>query len=215
MQATFTGVFFLALLAQAFGLHFYMNENDDPQCFYIEVGKDAMIAEKHSAWEYEASTGKWVRDDSLAIEVTIDEVFDHNERVYSNKDTPFGQFHFTALEGGEHKICYRPLANGWFNKNRVKIEVDYEIGTSDLIDTKNDRAVGSITDRISQINRKLIAVRRDQMLMREREAAFRDQSEATNSQVSRLTIFQIIVLIGTCVWQVNHLRSFFTKQKLV
>lgn len=48
----------------------------------------------------------------------------------------------------------------------------------------------------------------------EREAEFRDQSESTNARVIRWMIIQLIVLGGTCAWQLSHLRSFFIKQKL-
>lgn len=48
----------------------------------------------------------------------------------------------------------------------------------------------------------------------EREAEFRDQSETTNSRVVRWMLIQVVVLGGTCAWQLSHLRSFFIKQKL-
>ena len=48
----------------------------------------------------------------------------------------------------------------------------------------------------------------------EREAEFRDQSEATNSRVVRWTLIQLAVLSAACAWQLSHLRSFFIKQKL-
>lgn len=48
----------------------------------------------------------------------------------------------------------------------------------------------------------------------EREAEFRDQSEATNSKIVRWTLIQLTVLGVTCAWQLSHLRAFFIKQKL-
>ena len=50
--------------------------------------------------------------------------------------------------------------------------------------------------------------------MKEREAEFRDQSEATNARVVRWTLVQLVVLGITCAWQLSHLRAFFIKQKL-
>jgi hypothetical protein len=50
---------------------------------------------------------------------------------------------------------------------------------------------------------------------KEREEEFRDQSESANARVVRWTILQLVVLGGTCAWQLNHLKSFFQKQKLV
>jgi hypothetical protein len=52
------------------------------------------------------------------------------------------------------------------------------------------------------------------LALQEREAEFRDQSEATNSRVVRWTLMQLAVLSIACAWQLSHLRSFFIKQKL-
>lgn len=52
------------------------------------------------------------------------------------------------------------------------------------------------------------------LFKQEREAEFRDQSEATNSRVVRWTLIQLAVLSVACAWQLSHLRSFFIKQKL-
>lgn len=51
-------------------------------------------------------------------------------------------------------------------------------------------------------------------IQQEREAEFRDQSEAVNARVVRWTLIQLAVLGVTCAWQLSHLRSFFIKQKL-
>ena len=52
------------------------------------------------------------------------------------------------------------------------------------------------------------------LILQEREAEFRDQSETTNARVVRWTLIQLVVLGITCAWQLSHLRSFFIKQKL-
>lgn len=53
---------------------------------------------------------------------------------------------------------------------------------------------------------KLEDIRREQQYQREREAAFRDLSEDTNSRAVWYTLAQMGVLIATCVWQLRHLR---------
>lgn len=50
--------------------------------------------------------------------------------------------------------------------------------------------------------------------LQEREAEFRDQSEATNARVIKWTLIQLVVLGVTCAWQLTNLRAFFIKQKL-
>lgn len=214
-------MYFAALLSlaaffmQASAMHFYIGGNEEPRCFYFDLGRDMMFAETHSAWELEKTTKNWVRDDSLAIEVTIDELFDNSHRVFHQKLGPFGNYQFVAQDGGEHRICYRALVDGWWAKENIKLEVDFVVGESDVIDTRNEAKLDHLAERVADLNRKLVYFRREQALMREREAAFRDQSESTNSRVAHMTILQLVILAATCAWQISHLRSFFTKQKLV
>ncbi|GMM49689.1 Erp6 protein [Starmerella bacillaris] len=207
---------FLAFIVHVEALHFIFHENSEPECFLFDLGKDALLSEKHSAWEYESSSGKWVRDDSLMIEVTIDELFDNNHRVYHHKMAPFSEFQFIAQEGGEHKICYRALSDGWWSKSAIKLELDHVLSVGETaVDMQGTRKLGYLADRVSEIARKFVHINREVRLTRERETAFRDTSEKANSRVAYTTLLQLLVLVATCAWQIYHLKSFFVKQKLV
>ena len=83
------------------------------------------------------------------------------------------------------------------------------------MDSKSETKINSLAERVRKLNAKMVLIRREQSLMREREASFRDQSESTNARVVRWTFIQLFVLGVTCAWQLNHLRGFFMKQKLV
>lgn len=204
------------LVSQASALHVFIGGNGDPACFQVDLGKDALLSEKHSAWELEEPTQKWVRDENLVIEITVDEHFDNNHRVFHQKALPFGDFGFIALDGGVHKICYRALTDGWWTKNKVKLDIDFLVGVGEaVVDTQSERKLGYFADRVSELIRKFVHINREQRLMREREASFRDVSERTNSRVAHMTVIQLIVLGATCAWQVSHLKNFFVKQKLV
>lgn len=206
----------LALCAQVQALHFIFRENSEPECFLFDLGKDSLLSEKHSAWEYESNTGKWVRDDSLMIEVTIDELFDNQHRVYHHKTKPFAEFQFIAQDGGEHRICYRALSDGWWSKNPIKLEIDHVLSVGEAaVDVVGTRKLGYMADRVSDLARKFAHIYREVRLFREREMAFRDISEKANSRVATATLLQITVLGLTCAWQIWHLKSFFVKQKLV
>jgi hypothetical protein len=126
-----------------------------------------------------------------------------------------GDFVFTAFDSGQHKICYRALSGGWFHSAVVKMDIDFVVGDSTAMDSKNEMKLNSLAERVKRINNRLGSIKREQLLMREREAKFRDQSESTNARVVRWTFIQLFVLGITCAWQLNHLRGFFMKQKLV
>lgn len=203
------------LLQSVAAIHVYLGGSDNQKCFYMDLPKGTVLAAKHSAWELEEATNNWIRPESLGIQITIEETFDSNHRVLFQKLNPKGDFIFTAADSGEHRVCYKALSGGWFHNARVKMEIDFAVGDSSAIDTKNENKIMDLAQRTRVLTHKLWQVRREQGLMREREAIFRDQSESTNARVVRWTFIQLFVLGVTCAWQLTHLRSFFMKQKLV
>ena len=85
----------------------------------------------------------------------------------------------------------------------------------DYIDSKSTKKVDSLTQRVHELNKKLEGIHLEQETLRIKEAEFRDSSELTNGRVVRWTIIQLLVLFGTCFYQLKHLKSFFVKQKIV
>lgn len=128
---------------------------------------------------------------------------------------------------------------GWFSSGQgvlggVRMYLDLAIGASSTIESDDKDKIESIVGKVKDLNARLQDIRREQVFQRvgsrvhntedktsanlmteqEREAEFRDQSEATNAKIVRWTLVQLGVLGLTCAWQLSHLRSFFIKQKL-
>lgn len=97
----------------------------------------------------------------------------------------------------------------------MRIFFDLAIAGSEIIDSKGQDELSLLNNRVSDLNKKLKEIVREQKLMREREALFRDQSEKTNSKVVRWSIIQLFVLGGTGFFQLRHLKQFFIKQKVL
>lgn len=212
----FSCVVICAIVAQYVrALSFYLGGDGNQKCFYQDLTAETVMAAQHSAWELEEKTNQWIRPEELAIQITIEETFDNNHRVLFQKLNAKGDFVFTAYDSGQHKICYRALSGGWFHNRAVKMDIDFAVGEGSAMDSKNEKKLNTLAERVAELNNKMLGVRREQQLMREREASFRDQSESTNARVVRWTFIQLFVLGLTCAWQLNHLRSFFVKQKLV
>lgn len=132
--------------------------------------------------------------------------------------------------------------SGWLSgaSGPVKLTLDMAIGESNHLESEDKSKLDDLVERVRNLNGRLQDIRREQVFQRvspyerdrsrksediltdmyllrcqqEREAQFRDQSEATNSRVVRWALIQTAVLGVTCVWQFSHLRSFFIKQKL-
>lgn len=68
---------------------------------------------------------------------------------------------------------------------------------------------------IGRSNELVADIEREQALHRDREADFRDRTEALHSTAIRWPVIQAFVLIVTAVWQMDHLKKFFRAKKLV
>ncbi|ROV89679.1 hypothetical protein VSDG_08101 [Cytospora chrysosperma] len=209
----------LAQVSQA--LYFYL-DGTTQKCFYEELPKDTLVVGHYTAEEYDDQRHAWWKHDDISILITVDELFDNNHRIVSQKGGSGGRFTFTAAEAGDHKICFTPSSNsgrtGWLSTSNpnggIKLTLDMTIGESSVIESSDKGKLQDIESRVKDLNSRLQDIRREQVFQREREAEFRDQSESTNSRVVRWMLIQLVVLGGTCAWQLSHLRSFFIKQKL-
>ncbi|KAK5987154.1 putative membrane protein C16E9.09c [Cladobotryum mycophilum] len=216
---TFLPLLSLASAAQA--LYFFMDAST-PKCFYEELPKDTLVVGHYAAEEWDDRAGAWQQHNGISIYISVDEVFDNDHRVVSQRGSSSGRFTFSAAEAGDHKICFVPSSSsgraGWLSTGSpnggIKLRLDLAIGETSQIESDDKDKIQDITGRIKDLSARLNDIRREQVFQREREAEFRDQSEATNGRVIRWILIQLVVLGVTCAWQLSHLRSFFIKQKL-
>ncbi|CAK7564966.1 MAG: emp24p/erv25p-related protein [Sporothrix epigloea] len=217
---------FLSLVGAASALHVYI-DGSKPRCFYEELPKDTLVVGRYNAEEWDDRVQAWQKHDGITIAISVDETFDNDHRVVSQRGSSSGKFTFTSAEAGEHKICFTPTSNsgrsGWQSavgheghKGRVgiKLNLDIAIGESSKLESTDKYKLEDLLSRLYDLNSRMSDIRREQVFQREREADFRDQSESTNARVVRWILIQLVVLGVTCAWQLSHLRTFFIKQKL-
>jgi len=212
----------LATLAvQSEALYFYL-EGTTPKCFFEQLPKDTLVVGHYKGEEFNPTTNHFEPNPQLGVLITVDEMFDQNHRVVSNKGPSSGRFTFTAADSGEHKLCFTATSSapnpGWLHSGHtlggVKLTLDMAIGETSEIESKDKGKIEDIVQRVKDLNGRLLDIKREQLLNREREAEFRDISESTNAKVVRWTLLQVAVLGVTCAWQLSYLRNFFIKQKL-
>lgn len=68
---------------------------------------------------------------------------------------------------------------------------------------------------VREVHDRVLDIRHEQAYQKQREAAFRDRSEATNERVVFFSLAQLAILISTGVYTIYHLRSFFRAKRLV
>lgn len=116
-----------------------------------------------------------------------------------------GKFTFTSHEAGDHSICLTPTSSSSSNTH-VKIYLDIVVGSTRANVDQDRSHVSTLASKIRDLNTKLEDIRREQQYQREREAGYRDLSEATNARAVWYSVLQIGALIVTCAWQLRHLR---------
>ncbi|KZL82838.1 emp24 gp25l p24 family gold, partial [Colletotrichum incanum] len=211
----------LSLSAVAQALYFYI-DGTSPKCFFEELPKDTLVVGHYTAEEYDDRINQWAKHDGLSIYISVDETFDNDHRVVSQRGQASGRFTFTAADAGDHMLCFTPSSTsgraGWLSLHShnggIRLTLDLAIGESSEIESSDKNKLEDIAARVKDLNARLQDIRREQVFQREREAEFRDQSESTNARVIRWMLIQLTVLAVTCTWQLSHLRSFFIKQKL-
>jgi hypothetical protein len=137
----------------------------------------------------------------------------HDLSLVNTRGPTTGRFTFTSHDSGDHTICLSPsfadLAR-FSSSSHIRMYLDIAIGKV-RADLNHDRShVSEVATKVRELNVKLEDIRREQQYQRERESDFRDLSETTNSRAVWYSVAQIVVLIGTCTWQLRHLKvSFF------
>lgn len=94
------------------------------------------------------------------------------------------------------------------------MHLDIAVGEAKVDEEGEREHVKDLAGKVKDLNTRLGDIRREQQFQREREAQFRDLSETTNSRAVWWSIVQLAVLLGTCAWQLRHLRMFFESKKL-
>lgn len=191
-------------------MHIYL-KSGEMKCFYenLAIG-NLLIGDLDTSVE---KNGIFEEDHKVQVTLTIDETFDNDQRVLNQRNPYTGDFTFTALETGEHRICVTPEYSDY--SARIRLFIDLEINHISVLDSKKKDDMDFLKNRVNQLIQRLGNVRTEQDVIREKEALFRNQSESANGKIVFWSILQIVFLAGACAFQLHYLKNFFVKQKVI
>ncbi|KAG6889958.1 hypothetical protein C0992_003438 [Termitomyces sp. T32_za158] len=199
------------VVASARALHFYLDANQK-RCFIEELPTDTVVEGTYRALEWSDGAQAYSTNPELGIIVEVVES-DKDDNLVRSIGPPEGKFTFTSHDAGDHSICLSTNYTSWFSHTHIRLYLDIVVGTTKP-DVEQDRThVSGLAAKVRDLNIKLEDIRREQQYQREREADYRDLSEATNARAVWYSIAQIIVLVATCAWQLRHLKRFFEDRK--
>ncbi|KAL1752773.1 emp24/gp25L/p24 family/GOLD-domain-containing protein [Schizophyllum commune] len=195
-------------------VHFYLDANEK-RCFIEELPSNTVVEGEYKATEWSDATQSYVVNPELGIQVDVEEM-ETAHKVVQSIGPPEGRFTFTSHESGDHLICLSTNATTsmFASGSHIRMHLDIVVGTTKA-DVEHDRThVSELASKVRDLNVKLEDIRREQQYQREREADYRNLSEATNSRAVWYSVAQLVVLLGTCAWQLRHLKRFFEDRKM-
>ncbi|KAG7443692.1 uncharacterized protein BT62DRAFT_902887 [Guyanagaster necrorhizus] len=209
----FLSLCFLSLsFVLANALHFYLDANEK-RCFIEELPTDTVVEGHYRALEWSEPQQTYISDDKLGIHVDVDEV-ESGESVVRTKGPSEGRFTFTSHDAGDHSICLSTNYTSWFSSTHIRLYLDIVVGNTKGNIEQDRSHVSELAAKVRDLNQKLEDIRREQQYQREREADYRNLSEATNARAVWYSVAQIMVLILTCAWQLRHLKHFFEDRQM-
>ncbi|KAL1746781.1 emp24/gp25L/p24 family/GOLD-domain-containing protein [Schizophyllum fasciatum] len=195
-------------------VHFYLDANEK-RCFIEELPSDTVVEGEYKATEWSDASQSYVINPELGIQVDVEEM-ETAHKVVQSLGPPEGRFTFTSHESGDHLICLSTNATTsmFASGSHIRMHLDIVVGSTKA-DVEHDRThVSELASKVRDLNVKLEDIRREQQYQREREADYRDLSESTNSRAVWYSVAQLVVLLGTCAWQLRHLKRFFEDRKM-
>ncbi|KAH7890760.1 emp24/gp25L/p24 family/GOLD-domain-containing protein [Phlebopus sp. FC_14] len=197
----------LLFIATVNALHFYLDANEK-RCFIEELPSDTVVEGHYKALEWTDKSQEYVLEPELGIIVEVEEM-ETGYSVVKTRGPPESRFTFTSHESGDHSICISTNYTSWWSSTHIKLYLDIIVGNTKP-DVEHDRShISELASKVRDLNQKLEDIRREQQYQREREADFRDLSEATNAKAVWYSVTQIAILVLTCTWQLRHLKRFF------
>ncbi|KAI9361729.1 supernatant protein factor C-terminal domain-containing protein [Pilaira anomala] len=115
----------------------------------------------------------------------------------------------TATQAGKYTYCFSnksssPIKSVHFNTN---------VNPKDAVDENNQ--ADPLKAEIEELAESIRAVKAEQEYIVAREKVHRNTAESTNSRVKWWSVFQLILLISVCLWQVHYLKHFFEVKRAV
>lgn len=177
-------------------LYIYTSLNKE-ECFFEELAIGSH-ASGHSKVEVEDYlTKQFIIHNKIETHISV-----FHEQKFINQNTKsHGEFSFTATHPGKHKICF--TISGPKEIGRIRLHFDFVLG--------KEHSQTKIQDLVE----RAVEIKNEQRYQRERESKFRDLSDIVNARILNWTIVQFLVMALCCFWQMNHLKKFFYKIKVV
>eukprot|EP01083_Nonionella_stella_P013106 36958_1 len=181
------------------------------KCFIEEIPAETLVVVTYKSLDHSQ-----LRSDQ-GLFALIRDPFDN---VVSEQALPEseGRIAFSSEHAGDHRVCFGINSRDGNRDNKdFKMEIHIDSGdhAHDYDKLARVEHLSTIEVELRRLNDKIRAIRNEQQYQKQREEEFRDTSENTNWKVVLWSIVQTVVLVLCGLFQIWHLKQFFTSKKLV
>lgn len=200
------------LASPALALPYFQLEEGSKRCFVEEVPDDVLIVGKYRNLDWQM-----LKQSGIPGSILVQVRDPHQQIILEHETLENGQFAFTSSMSGDHEICVisTPGSNyGQTRSFRFELVLDFGEQARDYSQLAKAEHLSAIEVEVRKLNDKIKMIRGEQQFQKEREAEFRDTSEALNSAVQWWSIAQTVVLTSAGMIQLYLLTKFFKSKKL-
>ena len=157
------------------------------------------VAGTYKAEAYNQQSGVFSAVNDLFVQITVDETFDNDHRVVSQKTMSadsHSKFTFSAADSGLHRLCFTPSGpgavsvGGWFTGagttgGGIKLTLDLAIGETTKIESEDKGKIETMVTKVKELNSRLVDIRREQVFQRVSVACNRSFTDLTRHRNGR------------------------------
>lgn len=116
----------------------------------------------------------YVADPNIQTYISVEETFDNDHRIVSQRSAAKGRFTFSAADSGEHRICLSPIGaqvtSGWLvggqSAGSIRLTLDMAIGATSQIESNDKSKMQDLQQKVRDLNARLQDIRREQVFQR-------------------------------------------------
>ncbi|TPX41810.1 hypothetical protein SeMB42_g05273 [Synchytrium endobioticum] len=208
----------LLVLATASGIHavkFDLAALPPPagfsRCVSQYIGKDVLVS-----GTIDVGDGPHQR-----VDVEITDASPEYNKYFAKKDASGSlKFAFTTHSYADVDFCVtNTLATGVSpsptTKRSINIHINSGADAADYTEMARQEKLRPIEIELRRLEVDMDDIVKEMEYLKDREAKMRDTNESTNERVKYFSLLSIGTLISVGVWQIWHLRKFFSAKKLI
>ncbi|WCJ25702.1 emp24/gp25L/p24 family/GOLD family protein [Euphorbia peplus] len=139
----------------------------------------------------------------------------HGSTYHYGDRVTTGNFAFTAPESGDYTTCF------WIvdHEPPITVPVEFEwktgVAAKDWSDVAKKGQIEIMELELKKLYDTVTSIHDEIFYLREREEEMQQLNRSTNTRITGLSLFSIVVCLSVAAMQIWHLKTYFERKKLL